>query len=163
VYDVAKLLDFGLVKPISPRLSGMELTQDGVITGSPLYMAPEQAAGDAMDARSDIYALGCVAYFLLTGRPPFVDEQPIKVLVAHAKDAPVSPSEIRSGVPGDLEQVVLKCLAKAPEDRFASAVELEGALAACAAADEWTDADADAWWNSREQEAAEPELALSAN
>src|SRR5262249_10388882 len=85
-YDVAKLLDFGLAKPLLEATSA-QLTQRGAITGSPLYMSPEQATGDRdPDARSDIYSLGSVLYFLVTGRPPFDDEQPMKVLIAHAHD-----------------------------------------------------------------------------
>ena len=84
VYDVAKLLDFGMVKPID-KFESPELTHDGSITGSPLFMSPEQATGDSEpDERSDIYSLGVVAYYLLTGRPPFEGTQPIKILVAHA-------------------------------------------------------------------------------
>ena len=160
VFDVAKLLDFGLVKPISQRGLSLELTQEGAVTGSPLYMAPEQASSDPTDARSDVYALGCVAYFLLTGRPPFVDQKAVRVLLAHVGEKPVPPSELREEVPADLEQVVLKCLAKAPKERFASAAELEAALAACGAADQWTDAQAARWWSSRDAQVAEPAPAL---
>ena len=94
-YDVAKLLDFGLAKPLFSGRCG-KLTQEGAITGSPLYMSPEQAFGDREpDARSDIYALGAVLYFLLTAHPPFEDEQPMKVLIAHAHDPPAPPRNIR--------------------------------------------------------------------
>jgi eukaryotic-like serine/threonine-protein kinase len=160
VYDVAKLLDFGLVKPISQTGISLELTQEGAVTGSPLYMAPEQASGDSTDARSDVYALGCVGYFLLTGRPPFVDQKAVRVLMAHMGETPAPPSELREGVPVDLEQVLLKCLAKSPDDRFASAADLEAALAECGAADEWTDAEAALWWSSRDAHPAMPEAAL---
>jgi serine/threonine-protein kinase len=160
VYDVAKLLDFGLVKTIAQRGPSLDLTQEGAVTGSPLYMAPEQATHDSIDVRSDIYALGCVAYFLLTGRPPFIDDKAVRVLLAHVNDRPTPPSELRDEIPADLEQVVLKCLAKSPEERYSSAAELEAALAACAASDQWTDAEAAHWWRSHDAHPA-PEPALA--
>jgi serine/threonine-protein kinase len=160
VFDVAKLLDFGLVKPTSQRGHSLDLTQEGAVTGSPLYMAPEQGSGDPVDARSDIYALGCVAYFLLTGRPPFVDERAVKVLLAHVGERPTPPSDLRDEIPGDLELVVMKCLAKSPDDRYVSAADLEAALAACTAADDWTDADALRWWSTREGRITAPTPAL---
>ncbi len=146
VYDVVKLLDFGLVKP-PPTEQAVDLTLEGSITGSPLYMSPEQATGETSpDRRSDIYSLGAVAYFLLTGRPPFVDTRPLKVLIAHAHDPVVPPSQWRSDVPEDLEQVILRCLAKRREERFQTAAELSDALAACGAAGRWTRQHAARWW-----------------
>jgi serine/threonine-protein kinase len=146
-YDVAKLLDFGLAKPTSPESVPVQLTQDGSITGSPLYMSPEQALGDhEPDERCDIYSLGAVAYFLLTGRPPFDGDRPIKVILAHAHDEVVPPSRLRRDLPSDLEQVVLRCLAKNPDDRFASAMALRQALAECESAGRWTHGDAAKWW-----------------
>jgi serine/threonine-protein kinase len=163
-YDVAKLLDFGLAKPISAETAPVQLTQDGSITGSPLYMSPEQALGDhEPDERCDIYSLGAVAYFLLTGRPPFEGDRPIKVILAHAHDEVVPPSRFRPGLPADLEQVVLRCLAKNPEDRFPSALALRQSLAECESAGRWTHGDAAKWWqaNGRSDLQAEP-LAASA-
>src|SRR5262245_56602080 len=92
VYDVAKLLDFGLVRTENQNVD-VRLTQDGMVTGSPLYMSPEQGRGDATDGRSDIYALGCVAYTLLTGKPPFEEESPIKLILAHSQTIPKLPSK----------------------------------------------------------------------
>lgn len=156
VFDVAKLLDFGLVKPLSEEES-VHLTLDGSIAGSPLYMAPEQAIGKTEpDARSDIYSLGAVAYYLLTGRPPFEGDKPFEILVAHAKDAVVPPSHHLAEIPPDLEQVVIRCLAKDPADRFANAAELKEALLACHAAGQWSEELAAKWWQGT---AAEPELA----
>ena len=149
VHDVAKLLDFGLAKPISAEAEPVQLTQEGSITGSPLFMSPEQALGDSEpDARSDIYSLGAVAYYLLTGPPPFDGEQPIKVILAHAHDPVVPPSHLRSDIPPDLEQVVLRCLAKNPADRYPDARSVRRALFECVASGGWTHEDAADWWRS---------------
>ncbi len=114
-YDVAKLLDFGLVKPTKDEESPV-LTREGMVTGSPLYMAPEQVTRTyAPDARTDIYAMGGIAYFLLTGRPPFASSDSMAVMVAHARDPVVPPSQYRADVPADLEKVVLRCLEKNPK------------------------------------------------
>lgn len=148
VYDVAKLLDFGLAKPVLEPMSP-QLTQEGFITGSPLFMSPEQATGESTpDGRSDIYSLGAVAYFLLTGAPPFQGDNAMRVIFAHAQQAVVPPSRLRSDVPPDLEEVVLRCLAKRPDDRFADAASLEAALAACAAAGQWGREEAAQWWTA---------------
>ena len=147
-YDVAKLLDFGLVKPIAEN-DEAHLTQDGTITGSPLFISPEQATGDAEpDARSDIYSLGATAYFLLTGRPPFVDEKAIKVLMAHAYELPHPLTKFEAGVPADIEQMVLKCLAKKPSDRYQSVAELAADLDQCTVSGHWSGNQAAGWGKS---------------
>ena len=145
---MAKLLDFGLVKPVTAQGENVELTQEGAITGSPLYMSPEQATGDNSDARSDIYALGAVAYYLLTGRPPFHSVVPIKVILAHASEIPKPPSDFVDDVPSDLEAVILRCLEKKPADRFQSAEELRHALLNCDSASEWSRDEAADWWSN---------------
>ncbi|MGD9722423.1 MAG: serine/threonine-protein kinase [Pirellulales bacterium] len=148
-HDVAKLLDFGLAKPISADSPSIQLTQEGSITGSPLFMSPEQAMGDSEpDARSDIYSMGAVAYYLLTGAPPFDGDKPMRVILAHAHEPVVPPSRLRNEVPADLEAVVLRCLAKNPTERFANAAELRQALYECVAAGGWTHDDAARWWRS---------------
>jgi len=152
VYDVAKLLDFGLVRQVADRSA-----EERMVSGSPLFMAPEQAGGEAPDARSDIYSLGTTAYYLLTGKAPFERTSILEVMLAHAREPVVPPSEIRAGIPPDLERVVIKCLAKRPADRFPSAGALEQALAACQDAQSWTDADASRWWNSTEHDAGSTE------
>jgi serine/threonine-protein kinase len=152
-YDVVKLLDFGLVKPVAEMLSS-GLTQEGAISGTPLFMSPEQARGaSSLDARSDIYSLGAVGYTLLCGQPPFARSNPLDVLIAHARDEAVPLSTLRADVPADVERTILRCLAKRPEDRFADAASLEQALAACAAADQWTQADAVRWWEQNHRSA----------
>lgn len=146
-YDVAKLLDFGLVRSLDTE-SDLRLTQEGIVTGSPLYMSPEQARGDAVDPRSDVYALGCVAYHLLTGQPPFTEDRAVKLILAHATKPVVRLSLLRSDIPSDLEGIVLRCLEKAPEDRFSSVLELREALLECQEAGRWTREDAANWWDT---------------
>jgi serine/threonine-protein kinase len=160
-YDVAKLLDFGLAKPLT-NLESASLTADGTITGSPLYMSPEQATGDREpDARSDIYALGAVLYFLVTSRPPFEDEKPIRVLIAHAHEQVTPPSRWREDLPIDLESVIMRCLAKNPEDRYQSAAELSAALEDCESSGFWTRDDARRWWLEKDPVTASPsEMAM---
>ena len=151
LHDFVKLLDFGLVLP-PPEASTAEPSREGHIAGSPLYMAPEQATGDARpDARTDLYGLGAVAYFLLTGRPPFAGSTAMAVMIAVARDPVEPPSRHRPGLPADLERVVLRCLAKSPADRYPDADALDRDLAACAAAAEWDFTQARAWWALHER------------
>jgi serine/threonine protein kinase len=144
--DVAKLLDFGLVRPVTTAPDA-DLSAHGQILGTPLFMSPEQATGDReLDPRTDIYSLGAVAYHLLSGRPPFNGAGGMAVLVAHARDPVVPPSQMLTGIPADLERVVLRCLAKAAADRFADAESLERALGECACARDWDQDRAARWW-----------------
>ena len=144
--DVAKLLDFGLVRPVA-TVAEADLSAEGQILGTPLFMSPEQATGDReLDERSDIYSLGAVAYYLLTGRPPFNGAGSMAVLVAHARDPVIPPSLIVTGIPEDLEHVVLRCLAKNAADRFADAESLERALGECACSGDWGQDCAARWW-----------------
>jgi tRNA A-37 threonylcarbamoyl transferase component Bud32 len=144
--DVAKLLDFGLVRPAATGVPAA-LSAEGQILGTPLFMSPEQATGDReLDQRSDIYSLGAVAYYLLTGRPPFGGAGGLAVLVAHARDPVVPPSLILTGIPEDLERVVLRCLTKDAADRFANAESLERALRECACSGDWDQDRAARWW-----------------
>jgi serine/threonine-protein kinase len=148
-YDVAKLLDFGLAKPIACGEEQIQLTQAGAITGSPLYMSPEQAVGEGEpDARSDVYSLGAVAYFLLTGAPPFTADQPLKVIVAHASQEVVPPSHSRPEIPADLERIVLRCLSKLPSERYQTAADLALALLECSVAGQWGRQQAAEWWQT---------------
>lgn len=147
VYDVTKLLDFGLVRQEFSQSDDAKLTQEGTFSGSPLYMCPEQVkAYDKLDARSDIYSLGAVGYYVLTGRPPFVRDTILDIVVAQARDPAEPPSEVNPAVPNDLEQVILRCLEKRPEDRYPDVVSLDQALANCQCAGKWTEQDARVWW-----------------
>ena len=145
--DVAKLLDFGLVQAIDSDSQTQKLTQEGTLAGTPDYMSPEQASGrHPLDARSDIYSLGAVAYFLLTGRPPFQRNNAIQVILDHLHEPVRRLTELRPELPADLEAVVLQCLEKDPARRFADAQSLDRALAHCAADGQWTEGDARQWW-----------------
>jgi serine/threonine-protein kinase len=152
VYDVVKLLDFGLVKPmLTDEDESLHLTTEGSITGSPLFMSPEQATGEGTpDARSDIYSLGAVGYYMLTGRPPFEGDRPIKVMIAHVRDQVEPPSKHRPDLPDDLEQVILRCLAKRPEERYQDAKSLAEALSQCQAAGGWDRQQAAEWWRHQQ-------------
>jgi serine/threonine-protein kinase len=146
-HDVIKVLDFGLAKCMdTTELS--RITQDGTTTGTPGYIAPEVAMGEpAIDGRADIYALGCIAYFLLTGALVFEDSNPVKVALQHVQVPPVPPSaRTELPIPAELEQIVLHCLAKKPEERPANASALARMLAECPI-DRWTASDADEWWS----------------
>jgi eukaryotic-like serine/threonine-protein kinase len=152
VYDVVKLLDFGLVREQSNKAEDMQLTQTGTFSGSPLYMCPEQTKSyHNLDARSDIYSLGAVAYFLVTGRPPFMSDNMWEIIAAHSRDPVAPPSEINPAVPQDLELIINQMLAKMPAHRFQDVDSLEQALAACACAGNWTEAKAAAWWRENEK------------
>jgi serine/threonine-protein kinase len=148
-HDVVKLLDFGLVQDLAGPPSESKLTLQGTILGSPPYMSPEQARGRGeLSPVSDIYSLGAVAYFLLTGQPPFVRETVMELLIAHATDAVGPPRLLRPEIPEDLEAVVLRCLSKKPTERYPDAESLEQAFARCACSGEWTEELAAAWWHN---------------
>jgi len=147
VYDVAKLLDFGLVKTFGFDDRSIKLTQEGTLAGSPAFMSPEQAAGRAqLDARSDIYSLGAVAYFLSTGQLPFDRETPLQMLHAHAYEPLAPRPEFQDDLPPDLQRVIVRCLEKDPQRRFQDVGSLEEALADCKCADQWTRELAEEWW-----------------
>ncbi len=157
IFDVSKLLDFGLVRDsYSANDQSVRITTEGTITGSPLFMSPEQAIGESEpDVRSDIYSLGAVAYYLLSGRPPFEGSKPLKVIFAHVNDEVVAPSSRGFDVPSDLEEIVLRCLSKAKEDRYQDAAGLRDALDNCESAGSWTREDAKVWWSKLEEYACD--------
>ena len=143
MYDVAKLLDFGLVQSSIEVGMKHESTQ---IQGSPQFMCPEQARGLEPDCRGDLYSLGAVAYYLLTGNPPFQDENPLMLIVAHATTDVPDFADVGVSVPDDLTSVIMKCLAKRQEDRFNCPRNLLLALEDCSANGEWNWRDAEDWW-----------------
>ncbi len=149
VYDVIKLLDFGLAKPtLESDNSDTQLTIAGTITGSPLFMSPEQASGDeAIDARSDIYSLGAVMYYMLTGQTPFSGDNPLKVMIAHASQDVVPLRKVNSEVPTELEEIVLRCLEKDPDHRFQTVSDLRNSLRDLALENTWSSDQATKWWS----------------
>ena len=159
IHDYVKVLDFGLVKRLDDAAAS-QLTQTNTVMGTPHYMSPEAIRDPkSVDARSDLYAVGAVGYFLLTGQRLFAKEAMMEVLSSQLSDAPVRPSERVAGtdvkIEADLEAVVLRCLEKDPIRRYASADELRRALLDCASAGDWTQADAMVWW--RQHFGSEPE------
>ena len=143
-----KVLDFGLVKSTGEEAGGATaLTQEGSVAGTPAFMAPEMALGDgSVDGRADIYALGCVAYWLLTGQPVFAADTPVATLLKHVQEEPIPPSRrTEMVIPEDLDAVVLSCLAKDPAERPQTAEELDARLAACAVTT-WTKEMTEEWW-----------------
>jgi serine/threonine-protein kinase len=147
VCDVAKLVDFGLVHNFDEDSGSSKLTREGHIVGTPDYMSPEQANHpDSLDHRTDIYSLGGLIYFMLTGRPPFERKTMLETLFAHQHDVVEPLRAVNFNLPSDLEIVVLRCLAKDADERFPDTGVLDDALKACAAAGEWTEQHAARWW-----------------
>lgn len=157
VPDFVKVLDFGLVKAVDQEL-GAGLTATNSITGTPLYIPPEMIRNSrAVDGRGDLYAVGAVGYFLLTGRPPFDGDNISALLYQQVNQAPIPPStRLGRPVSADLESALFRCLAKQPEDRFATARALAEALSACDLLDTWTTADAESWWRDYTPSAVPP-------
>jgi serine/threonine-protein kinase len=146
-WDFVKLLDFGLVKnPVTDAAS--HVTVAGVIAGTPGYMSPEMGLGSPdVDWRTDIYALGCVAYWLVTGRPVFGEGPAVQVLMDHIHKAPTPPSQVAgTPLPAGLERAILACLEKDPANRPQTAQELAALLRAVAVPTPWDDDRARRWW-----------------
>ena len=159
IFDVVKVLDFGLVKELG---TDSQSTTEASLTGTPLYLAPESiTAPDTVDGRSDLYAVGGVAFWLLTGTHVFDGKTIVEVCSHHLRTLPESPSaRLGAPVPRDLEEIILRCLAKSPADRYADAEALGHALDACEAAEEWSNDRAAAWWKAHraEADAARPKM-----
>lgn len=156
--DLAKLFDFGFVQVEAwMNAGGAHATQEGKIVGTPLFMSPEQIVGKGrLDGRSDLYSLGATGYFLLTGQPPFMRENVIDVFSAHLHEPPPPLTRLNDDVPADLQEVVLHCLEKLPENRFPDAAALDRALAACQDAGRWNAERALDWWGKYHSDLAEP-------
>ena len=155
-HDFVKVLDFGLVRRAGIAGRDSKLTAANVATGTPAYMAPEMALGDeVIDGRADISALGCVAYFLLTGAQVFEGPSPARVMFAHVRDdpAPVS-TRTELTIPPALERVIMRCLAKKPEERPQTADVLAAELRGALDGDPWTSQDATHWWRRHLPEVA---------
>lgn len=148
-YDFMKVLDFGLVQTPSPLGSSQtKLTLDGTTTGTPAYMAPEMSLGNPVDARSDIYSLGCVAYRMLTGEQVFQRDSSMAVLLAHIQENPEPPSQrTELEIPPELDRATLACLAKDPAKRPQTAQELARMLASVHLPQPWDSARAERWWS----------------
>jgi len=146
--DHIKLLDFGLVKyEIAPK-DAAKLTAEGITSGTPAYMAPEMAVQGPVDGRTDIYALGCVAYWLLTGKLVFEGKNEVAVIVEHVRTQPTPPSQ-RSEleIPPEFDEIVMKCLEKDPENRYQNARELAAALGSVPLSRPWDARGAGEWWD----------------
>lgn len=162
--DFVKVLDFGLVKAIGEE--GMEatlLTAPDATTGTPAYIAPEMVRGDGVaDHRVDIYALGCVAYWLVTGRLVFQAPNAIQMMYQHANAQPIPPSQ-RSEleIPAALDEAILACLAKNPDDRPQNAGDLSRRLGAAMSEESWTEDRAHRWWDRHHPESVQPHPAES--
>ena len=143
--DVVKVLDFGIAKQLGEDEVG--ITGAAALLGTPLYMAPEAATAPAtVDTRSDLYSLGAVGYWLLSGRPVFGGSTPLALWAHHIHTAP---PPLPEGAPPDLQAVLSRCLAKSPDDRYPSALALGEALAACRDAGSWSPEQATSWWRDR--------------
>jgi beta-lactam-binding protein with PASTA domain/predicted Ser/Thr protein kinase len=124
--NAVKVMDFGIARAIAD--SGHSVTQTAAVIGTAQYLSPEQARGDAVDARSDVYSLGCVLYEILTGEPPFIGDSPVAVAYQHVREDPIPPSKRHDGISPELDAVVLKALAKNPENRYQTAAEMRADL-----------------------------------
>ncbi len=146
--DYLKILDFGLVQSEQAQEMSERLTAEGTTSGTPAYMAPEMAVRrEDVDRRSDIYALGAVAYWLLTGKYVFEADNGVAMIVEHVKTKPTPPSERSdSPIPPELDDIVLRCLEKRPEDRFQDVRALATALSAVPLGRAWTPERAAEWW-----------------
>jgi serine/threonine-protein kinase len=151
-YDFVKVLDFGIVGAVRPAADGSSTeTGENQVQGTPAFMAPEQAMGTDIDARADIYATGCLAYWLLTGQFVFSAETPMGHVMHHARTPPTPPSaRTQRPIPAALDELVLSCLAKDPADRPQSARELSRRLGQLVDAEAWSQDRAREWWLSRQ-------------
>lgn len=125
-HNAVKVMDFGIARAVAD--AGNSVTQTAAVIGTAQYLSPEQARGETVDARSDVYSLGCVLYEILTGDPPFVGDSPVAVAYQHVREDPLPPSQRLPGLSADLDAVVLKALAKNPDNRYQTAAEMRADL-----------------------------------
>jgi len=155
-FDFLKVLDFGVVSRRG-RGAPTPITEAGLLLGTPAYLAPELVSQGTFDGRVDIYSLGCVAYWLLTGRPPFEGSDAMAVLLQHSNAMPLALSEVSERpVPQDLDALVVECLSKDPRDRPADAERLASRLDSLSVAGWWTQQKARGWWALHEPELLDP-------
>jgi serine/threonine-protein kinase len=148
--DWVKVLDFGLVKSQAGEVLEPGLTAPHSVTGTPAYLSPESALGEPVDQRTDIYALGCVAYWMLTGRYVFTGESAMQIVARHVSSEPSPPSRHSTfDVSPALDRLVLACLAKKPAGRPGTVRELSDRLGECVVESVWTREDARQWWETR--------------
>ena len=157
-YDFVKVLDFGLARDRRPEAVRLTMNTSERLTGTPAYMAPEVILGATeVDPRADIYALGCVAYFLLTGQLVFEGTTPMKTLLKHVEEAPVPPSQrTEVAVPPSLDALILMCLEKDPDRRPKDARAVLHLVRECRIGTLWTDDRARAWWEMHLPELSAP-------
>jgi serine/threonine-protein kinase len=148
VYDMVKVLDFGLVRTV--QIGSADQATRNAVVGTPHFMSPEAITDPAtVDSRTDLYSLGAVGYWLLTGRTLFDSDEVDELLKQHVKIMPANASErLGSSLSLDLEEVIMRCLSKVPERRYATAAAMDQALAACASAGTWTPQEAEKWWRA---------------
>jgi eukaryotic-like serine/threonine-protein kinase len=146
LFDVLKILDFGLVQHVGPAEGDDKLTQSGLVMGTPGYMSPEQASGVA-DIRSDIFSLGAVGYFLLSGQAPF-GGRGLQQIVTSLTQEPTPLNDLRKEVPAELTAVIHRCLRRNPNERFADIEQVGKALGECTCALAWNSRHAAGWWQS---------------
>ena len=121
-----KVMDFGIARAVSD--SAATMTSTAAVIGTAQYLSPEQARGESVDARSDVYSLGCLLYELVTGAPPFTGDSPVSVAYQHVREDPRLPSSVNPAIPADLDAIVLKALSKNPANRYQSAAEMRNDL-----------------------------------
>jgi len=150
-----KVLDFG----VAWLEGGTFATRTGMLLGTPAFIAPEMLTGGEVDGRADIYALGCVAYWMLTGEYVFPSDNIANMLVAHVQAEPEPPSSrVDLAISADFDALILRCLKKAPEDRPQSALEIATKLARLQCDSPWTNEDAATWWERRRPASEESEM-----
>jgi len=156
-FDFVKVLDFGLVKPEDRNTASTLVTLESVAMGTPAYMAPETILGEEVDRRVDVYAVGCLAYFLLTGSAPFTAESTMQLLMRHVQEEPIPPScRTEQHIPRALDDLVIACLHKDRRLRPDGGQQLLELARACTTHDDWNQSTARTWWMQHLPQLATP-------